>query len=675
MTSNINPGNPVSFTPTTQSVRDNFQAAHNEITALQLAVINVKDFGAVGDGVTDDTTALQAAANALSSTGGTVNIGNSKLYINGSVAVPFNVSLRGDFRSVAVNYTTPQDWYTYGSQIRLGASGGITIASSAVERLLFIRAGLYTTLPTTPADATALVARFGGIGLTLASSNDVMISGCMFLGFTTGISAPTTSRLNVIDCRFDCTNGLYSGNSADISRYHRCHFWPFLTAAVPGVGNQPLAYLPLQRSGYAMKLDNNQWDQVVDCFQYGYNQGFWANNCSHPTFMGTHSDYTNPQNNGVAGFQFTGIVDYAKMIGTFCISAMVGVLFNSTATDNPVLEIIGGSFFAVGHCIDVIGGRVIVHGATFEVGTAGVAYGAGALGGAVIGCDFNGVTAGVTFANASVQSKVSLVGNIVTGGTPVQTEQTIAALTVPQMIVSNPTGGWQTKLTAGATDQKNSDIYIDASGISYRLLNDAYSAANTWLGVSRLGYAAQNISLSAPTITLAGAATVTGTLSVGGAVSGGGITSLFASPPAIGGTTPAAGTFSGITVTGGEWLTRVAAAPTDQKLSDIWVDANGISFRLANDALGAVNNWLTVSRTGYVPTAITLSATTIALLGAVNATSLGTGGSGGPTWTTGSAAPAATAPVGSLYSRTGGAVGATLYVSRGAGTWAPVAGV
>ena len=47
----------------------------------------------------------------------------------------------------------------------------------------------------------------------------------------------------------------------------------------------------------------------------------------------------------------------------------------------------------------------------------------------------------------------------------------------------------------------------------------------------------------------------------------------------------------------------------------------------------------------------------------------------GPTWTQGTAAPAATAPVGSIYSRVGGAVGATLYVSRGGGTWAPIAGV
>jgi hypothetical protein len=51
------------------------------------------------------------------------------------------------------------------------------------------------------------------------------------------------------------------------------------------------------------------------------------------------------------------------------------------------------------------------------------------------------------------------------------------------------------------------------------------------------------------------------------------------------------------------------------------------------------------------------------------------GGTGGPTWTTGSAAPVANSPVGSLYSRVGGAVGATLYVSRGGGTWAAVAGV
>lgn len=50
---------------------------------------------------------------------------------------------------------------------------------------------------------------------------------------------------------------------------------------------------------------------------------------------------------------------------------------------------------------------------------------------------------------------------------------------------------------------------------------------------------------------------------------------------------------------------------------------------------------------------------------------------GGPTWTTGTAAPSATQPVGSTYSRTGAGatLGNTFYVSRGGGTWNPVAGV
>jgi len=54
---------------------------------------------------------------------------------------------------------------------------------------------------------------------------------------------------------------------------------------------------------------------------------------------------------------------------------------------------------------------------------------------------------------------------------------------------------------------------------------------------------------------------------------------------------------------------------------------------------------------------------------------LGIGGTAGPQWITQTGAPSATLPVGSLCSRTDGAVGSTLYISRGGGTWAAVAGV
>jgi hypothetical protein len=64
----------------------------------------------------------------------------------------------------------------------------------------------------------------------------------------------------------------------------------------------------------------------------------------------------------------------------------------------------------------------------------------------------------------------------------------------------------------------------------------------------------------------------------------------------------------------------------------------------------------------------------IAADNALNAAKLANPG-GGVTWTSGAAAPTSTQPIGSLYSRTGGAVGATIYISRGGGAWLPIPGV
>jgi hypothetical protein len=50
-------------------------------------------------------------------------------------------------------------------------------------------------------------------------------------------------------------------------------------------------------------------------------------------------------------------------------------------------------------------------------------------------------------------------------------------------------------------------------------------------------------------------------------------------------------------------------------------------------------------------------------------------GATGPTWSVGTGAPATSKPKGSIFSRTDGAVGSTLYVSQGSGTWNAVAGV
>ena len=58
--------------------------------------VSVKDFGAVGDGVTDDAAAIQAAFNSLGATGGTVLFPNSTYLIGATVAIPSNTIVEFD---------------------------------------------------------------------------------------------------------------------------------------------------------------------------------------------------------------------------------------------------------------------------------------------------------------------------------------------------------------------------------------------------------------------------------------------------------------------------------------------------------------------------------------------------------------------------------------------------
>lgn len=61
--------------------------------------------------------------------------------------------------------------------------------------------------------------------------------------------------------------------------------------------------------------------------------------------------------------------------------------------------------------------------------------------------------------------------------------------------------------------------------------------------------------------------------------------------------------------------TTITDGSTDQKVTDTVYTANGLQFRLVNDAYSAAVPWLTMVRSGMVPTSVTLTATTINLAG------------------------------------------------------------
>lgn len=93
-----------------------------------------------------------------------------------------------------------------------------------------------------------------------------------------------------------------------------------------------------------------------------------------------------------------------------------------------------------------------------------------------------------------------------------------AGIAVASLDVYSPSARFALHDTDAAFDQKIYDFVSDSGQLSCRAVNDAYSAANNWLNVTRSGYTIGTITLSGTQINLNGPVTVFGALFTNGAV-------------------------------------------------------------------------------------------------------------------------------------------------------------
>lgn len=347
------PGSGVSFIQAgTGAVTRNIQDKARES-------VSVLDFGAVGDGVTNDRAAIQAAIDSLGTAGGTVCIPNGMkclIDLNGLVVKP-NVSLVGPHKFVgSPNDNSSAPYNDVGGTIILDAgTAGVSIylnGGASVSGLLIYRKGM--TFPQTS------VAGWTGTAI-VATDDDVAVQNCMILGFNKGFYSSGHQRPRLTSVYMDNINCVEIAACYDIAYLFQCHCWPFATIANG---------TPLIRSGTAYHFrDGGDWNKITNCFSYGYFRGLVISNANSITATGCGFDNVPGGHPNSIGIIVTNGCEDTKLISCQTAAhATAGVLIDNLSGSIPLVTIIqnhsiwGGST----HGILIYNGDAIINGCSIR---------------------------------------------------------------------------------------------------------------------------------------------------------------------------------------------------------------------------------------------------------------------------------------------------------------------
>jgi hypothetical protein len=294
---NVSNAGVVSFPQGLGNISNSTAIATGSTTARSLAnrfadVVNVKDFGAVGDGVVDDTAAIQAAVNSLGTLGGMVFIPSSmRCKVNSNIILNAKCSLIGTSNNLPGSNTNV---LTKGSCLLLSSSASIKMQQATeVNGLTILRQGLTAALTSAQITSTFL-----GDAIQIEDL-DCAVRNSTIIGFYNGIInyAPfTASRLNVCDVFIDCRNGITSQSSGDVTRIENVHCWPIMAQGVSD------SWLNIRSGLTAFNFNTFQdWTRFTSCFCYGYQTGFKLENVATAELIGCQVDYVPATPNGNAG--------------------------------------------------------------------------------------------------------------------------------------------------------------------------------------------------------------------------------------------------------------------------------------------------------------------------------------------------------------------------------------
>ena len=199
--------------------------------------LHVRDYGATGNGTSDDTAAFQAALNAAAAAGGGVVMVGPRRYLidSADLVIPANVTLQGGIDPGG--WRVNNDYSALPYCLLLNPARTIRLRrNAALEQVAILRKGF--TSPNTMREALNCAAAFSGTAVSIGdgstgssgtNATDASVRGLLIIGFTWGIYSNGASRTRIRDVIGDCTNGLYLGRSYDIAQNERINWHPLAT--------------------------------------------------------------------------------------------------------------------------------------------------------------------------------------------------------------------------------------------------------------------------------------------------------------------------------------------------------------------------------------------------------------------------------------------------------------
>ncbi len=398
-------------------------AASAAAAASAVGGVNVMDYGAAGNGTTNDRTAIYNAAAALGVKGGVVLFPPGKYLIDTALTIPANVFLVGTYKFVGKT-----DGANYGNLSALIINSSVTVTLSegaGVFGHLVIRKGM--TFPTT-SDTS-----FAGTAFTF-NGDDCSVMNSAIFGFNTAIYSTGHQRPNIINVQFDNRNNLDIRNVLDVGRVRNCQAWPF--TIYPNSGTY-------KRTGTSFSFSSvGDWNKITDCFCWGYRTGFNVTSCNNVTLLSCGAD--GPMEDTLSvGFDINGTSADTNLIGCQAAGQYTGY---KIATSDGLLTALTACFGWGNHdhAILVSGGDAIING-------GGLKNSGGSTG------------AGVTYNNANSRIRIDNLKNICT--TPFN--QAIAPAQISKGCV-NTGSGWNDFTTSANTFTPTLKFGGNSTGMTYQ---------------------------------------------------------------------------------------------------------------------------------------------------------------------------------------------------------------